>query len=115
MDAGYEDFYQMPTITLIDISGNFTANGSDSYIFDFDVTCTVHNNDARAATVDEVDYTVNIEGITTEEHHLSDTYPDGLFLGGNSDDTLTLPIMLTLDAISGAQLATASSVFFSRR
>ncbi|MCD6337619.1 MAG: LEA type 2 family protein, partial [Candidatus Marinimicrobia bacterium] len=107
VDAGYEDFYDMPTVTLIDISGNFTANGSDSYIFDFDVTCAVHNNDARAATVDEVDYIVNIEGITTEEHHLSDTYPDGLFLEGNSDDTLTLPIMLTLDAISGAQLATA--------
>jgi len=107
VDAGYEDFYNMPTVTLIDIAGNFTANGTDSYIFDFNVTCAVHNNDARRAMVDEVEYTVTIEGISTDLHQFSDTYPDGLSLEGNGDDTLTLPIMLTLDATTGAQLASA--------
>ncbi len=107
VDAGYEDFYAMPTVTLTDIKGNFTSNGSDSYVFDFEVSCAIHNNDVRGATIEDVDYTVNIEGITTDLHHLSDSYPKGLTIEGSGDDTLTLPIMLTLDATAGAQLATA--------
>lgn len=107
VDAGYEDFYEMPGVSLGDISGNFTQNSSDSYIFDFEVACLVQNNDDRAATIDEIEYTVTIEGIQSETHHYSDRYNFPFHLDGNASDSLTLPLLLTLDAESGAQLATA--------
>lgn len=107
VDAGYEDFYEMPSVTLGNISGNFTQNSSDSYIFDFEVACLVQNNDPRAATIDEIEYTVTIEGIPSETHHYSDRYNFPFRIDGNASDSLTLPLLLTLDAESGAQLATA--------
>ncbi len=107
VDAGYEDFYNMPEITVGNISGNFTANGTDSYIFDFEVSCLVENRDSRAVTIDEVEYKVYIEGIPSETHLYSESYSTDLVIEGNGSDSLTLPIMLTLDAISGAQLAAA--------
>ncbi|MCK4813058.1 MAG: LEA type 2 family protein, partial [Candidatus Marinimicrobia bacterium] len=107
VDAGYEDFYAMPEVSVHDISGNFTANGTDSYIFDFEVSCFVQNMDSRNVTIDEVEYLVYIEGIPSETHLYSETYSEALEIDGNGSDSLRLPIMLTLDATSGAQLASA--------
>ncbi|MEA2076482.1 MAG: LEA type 2 family protein [Candidatus Marinimicrobia bacterium] len=107
VDAGYEDFYNMPIVTVGDISGNFTANGADSYIFDFEVSCLVENMDSRGVTIDEVEYIVYIEGIPSETHLYSESYSTALVIAGDGSDSLTLPIMLTLDATSGAQLASA--------
>ncbi|MEA3392471.1 MAG: LEA type 2 family protein, partial [Candidatus Marinimicrobia bacterium] len=107
VDVGYEDFYEMPVVTVGEISGNFTANGTDSYIFDFEVACLVQNMDSRGATIDEVEYMVYIEGIPSETHLYSESYSTALVIAGDGSDSLTLPIMLTLDATSGAQLASA--------
>lgn len=107
VEAGYEDFYIMPSAEVLEMNGNFVQDGSDSYVFTFNVLCAIQNNDPRSATVSEVEYKVNIEGVESELHQLSNAYPNGLTLAGNGNDTLTLPIVLNLDATAGATLATA--------
>jgi LEA14-like dessication related protein len=107
VDAGYEDFYDMPTVTLIDIAGDFTENGQGSYIFDFDVTCLIQNMDTRSVTLDDIEYVVFIEEIKSETHLYSDVYSEPLVVTASGSDTLTLPVELTLNETTGGQLAQA--------
>jgi LEA14-like dessication related protein len=103
--SGYEDYYAMPSATLLNLSGSYNGHEDTSYVFDFEAVCVVQNNDNRSVLANDVSYRVIIEGIPSELENLIDRYPDGLTLEGNGCDTLILPITLILDDERGLQLA----------
>ncbi len=107
IEVGYEEFYEKPNLTLLNITGDFTEDGQGSYIFDFDVTCLIQNMDTRSVTLDDVEYVVFIEGIESETHLYSDVYSEPLVVTASGSDTLTLPVKLTLNETTGGQLAQA--------
>lgn len=107
VDAGFEDFYKQPNIVVDDMEWTYSIEGLTSYKFNIDVNCTVTNMDARSAEIDEVEYTVNIEGVDSETHLYSDSYSNNINIAGNETITLVLPVTLNLDPTSGLSLSTA--------
>ncbi len=106
VEAGFEDFYEQPEVTVDDISGTFSDNGT-TYTFDFDVTNTIENMDPRSVTIDEVEYIVFIEGIESETHLYSDSYSTDVTIAGNGTISLMLPVTLNLNSDEGEALANA--------
>ncbi len=102
VDAGFEDFYEQPEVTVDEISGTFDDNGTD-YTFEFDVTNTVQNMDSRGVTIDEAEYTVYIDGIQSETH----VYSSEISIDGNGTISLTLPVTLNLNESEGEALVSA--------
>jgi len=94
-------------VNVTEISGSMNDDGNNGYVFEFDVTCLLKNNDSRSVTIDEVEYVVYIEGIESEQHNYSDYYSTDLVVAGDGESTVNLPLTLTLDAANGALLATA--------
>ncbi|MFZ5941848.1 MAG: hypothetical protein ACOYXB_14860 [Bacteroidota bacterium] len=106
VEAGYEEFYEQPTVTVDSLSASYVSE-SGSVSFDFDVACTVTNNDPRGVTVDEVEYVVIIEGAESEKQLYSDSYSSSISLAGNGSISLNLPVRLVLDGAEGLDLAAA--------
>jgi len=106
VEAGFEEFYELPDLTVDEITGDYVDNG-DTYTFDLDVTTTVHNNDPRSVVVDEVEYVVTVEGIESETHYYSDSYSTDLSVAGNGTATLNLPLTLNVTESEGETLANA--------
>lgn len=105
VEAGYEDFYSQPQVTLNDISVVYNDNGS--YNFDFDIACTVQNMDSRNVTINEVEYVVNIEGVESNLHLYTDSYTNPLQIAGNGSVDLNLPVTFSLNSSQGEMLAQA--------
>jgi len=107
VDAGFEDFYEQPEITVNSISSTYKINGFTSYTFNLDVACSVHNVDIRAATIDEVEYVVYVEGNKSNTHYYSTTYSENLEMAGDETKDLNLPVTLNLSITNGAALVLA--------
>ncbi len=106
VEAGFDDFYKQPEVTIDDISGDYSNNGT-TYTFDFDVTNTVKNMDSRSVTIDEVEYTVTIEGTESETHLYSSSYSTDISIAGDGTISLNLPVTLNLNSAEGEALASA--------
>lgn len=106
VDAGFEDFYVKPELTVTDITGT-SSNEGDTVIFDFNVECTVENMDTRSVTLDEIEYVVYIEGLASEAHLYSDSYSTEFNLPGESTVTLNLPVTLSMSSAAGVVFAAA--------
>ncbi len=106
VDAGFDDFYDQPEVTVNEISVTYTDNGS-TYTFDFDVTNTVKNMDTRGVTIDEVEYFVIIEGVESETHLYSDSYSTDFTIAGGGTESLNLPVTLNLNETEGVALVSA--------
>jgi hypothetical protein len=107
VDVGYEDFYEQPEVSVTSIAGTYRINGFTSYKLDFNVVCDVHNMDLRTATIDEIEYTVTIEGVKSNKHYYSSTYSSDFIIAGNSIESLTLPVTFTLGLSGGAAMVAA--------
>ncbi len=105
VEAGYEEFYNQPQITIDDISVVYSDNGS--YNFDFDIACTVQNMDSRSVTIDEVEYIVDIEGVESNLHLYSDSYTNPLTIDGDGTVSLNLPVSFSLNSSQGEMMAQA--------
>jgi len=102
VEAGFEDFYEQPEITVNSIDTEYKINGFTSYVFDLDVNCSVHNVDLRGATIDEVEYIVTVEGVKSATHYYSSTYTENLVMAGDETKDLTLPVSLSMNLTNGA-------------
>ena len=100
VDAGFEDFYEQPEVTVDEISGTIEDNGT-TFTFEFDVTNTVQNMDPRGAVIDEVEYTVMIGDLESETH----LYTTEISIDGNGTVSLTLPVTFNLSGLEGEALA----------
>jgi len=109
VDVGYEDFYDQPVVTVNNMSGNYHINGFTSYTITYDVNCTVQNLEARTATVDEIEYTVTIEGTKSGKHYYSNSYVTDFLIGASATENLTLPVSFNLNLSSGAAMVAALS------
>ncbi len=107
VDLGYENFYKQPDVTVTDLTVSSSGDDDAGYVYKFDVTCDVKNNDTRNVSIDEVEYTVTIAGFTSETHLYSDTYSSNLSVDGGATVSLTLPITLNLDAAQKNELENA--------
>lgn len=101
------DLFEQPDVTVNDLEGTFIKDGTSRYIFDFNIDCTVKNNDKRGATVSEIEYTVEIEGVDSETHLYSDSYSESFTLETGGTTSLNLPFTLNLDSETGQKLADA--------
>lgn len=104
VDTGFDDFYKQPEVIVNDISGTYSINGLISYTFDLGVNCIVENKDSRDVIIDEVEYTVNVEGVQSQTHLYSDSYQTDIDIEGGDILSLTLPVSLNLNPIAGAAL-----------
>lgn len=107
VDAGFEDFYDQPDVSGTDLTVSSSGDDTSGYIYNFDVTCDVKNNDTRNVNIDEVEYVVTIAGLTSETHLYSDTYTENLSINGGETISLTLPVTLNLNASQKADLDNA--------
>ncbi len=114
VDVGYEEFFEQPDVTVNDVSGTYTINGTPvptSYTFDLIVNCDVQNMDVHSATIDEVEYVVYLEGIASDtELYLPD--PDiQIEANGQSGDTvnLDLPVEFNTTPTEGALIVAGAS------
>lgn len=107
VDAGFEDFYKQPEVSVNEMSGTYALNGLTSYKFDFDIACTVENMDAREVIIDEIEYVVFVEGVESETHLYSDSYRVNFTIEGNASKELNLPLSMNLGLVEGATLAAA--------
>jgi len=57
VDAGYEDFYKQPDVTVTDLTVSSSGDDASGYTYNFDVTCDVKNNDTKNVSIDEIEYT----------------------------------------------------------
>ena len=106
-DIGYDDFYKQPDVTVTDLTVSSSGDDNSGYVYNFDVTCDVKNNDSRSVSIDEVEYVVTIAGLTSETHLYSDTYTENFSLNGNATASLTLPVTFNLNASQKADLDNA--------
>ncbi len=104
VDAGFDDFYDQPEVTVNSIDADYQINGLTSYTFDLDVNCDVKNVDTREATIDEVEYVVFVEGSESETHYYSDAYDTNLVIDGGATVPLVLPVTLIVGPAEGALL-----------
>jgi LEA14-like dessication related protein len=104
VEVGIDDFYEQPEVTVTAIDG--TYSGLTSFEFEFDVENTVQNMDSRSVIIDEVEYTVTIEGVKSSKHLYSDTYLTNIDIAGNGSVDLTLPVDINLSLADGATLIT---------
>jgi len=102
VEAGFEDFYEKPEITLENINGTYKDNGN-TYTFDFDITTGIQNTDTRGITADKVEYTVTVAGKESEPQ----TYTSEFIISGNGSISLTLPMSMILNSADGETLANA--------
>jgi len=107
VEAGFEDFYEQPEVTVDSISVTYSGTDKTGSAFDFNVACTVENMDPRAVTIDEVEYIVYIEGIQSVTHLYSDSYSSEFSIAGNGTESLNLPVTLNINSEEGATLAQA--------
>jgi len=107
LDVGIEDFYEQPVVEVDDIRGDYTANGTSGFTFEFEVDCFVQNIDSRGVVIDEIEYIVYIEGIPSETHLYSDSYDNDFAIDGKGSKYITLPVTLNLSTAEGAILTTA--------
>jgi len=107
VDVGYEDFYEQPEVTVTDLTVSSSGDDNAGYVYNFDVTCDVKNNDTRSVSIDEVEYVVTIEGFTSDTHLYSDTYTENLFVEGSATVSLSLPVTLNLNASQKTELENA--------
>jgi hypothetical protein len=109
VETGFEDFFYQPDVTVNSMSGSYTINGFTSYTFDFDVNSGVQNMDSRDAVIDEVEYIVFVEGVESETHLYSDTYPTDIIIDGGATIDMILPVTLNVGFANGIALAAAVS------
>jgi len=107
IDVGFEDFYDQPEVTVTAIDGTYKINGFTSYTLNFDVACSIHNLDLREATIDEIEYTVTIEGVKSNKHYYSNTYSTNFVIAGSATKALTLPVTFNIGISAGASLVAA--------
>ncbi len=107
VNVGFEDFFEQPDITVNDMDGTYVINNITSYVFDFDVNCDIENMDTRDAVIDEVEYTVIVEGVKSNTHLYSDTYSTNITIDGGATVDLILPVTLNLGLTDGLALAAA--------
>jgi hypothetical protein len=107
VDVGFDDFFEQPEVTVNDMDGTYVINGLTSYVFNFDVNCDVKNIDTRDAIVDEVEYTVIVEGVESNTHLYSDTYSSSIDIAGGATVDMILPVTLNLGLTDGIALAAA--------
>lgn len=107
VETGFEDFFEQPDITVNDMDGTYVINGITSYVFDFDVNCDIENIDTRDAVIDEVEYTVTVEGVKSNTHLYSDTYSSSIDIAGGATVDMILPVTLNLGLTDGIALAAA--------
>lgn len=113
VEVGYEDYFNQPEVTVNNITGTYSINGfpPTSYTFDLMVDCDVQNMDSHSATIDEVVYTVYLEGVPSEE----ETYiPDPLISideNGGTNDTVTidLPVVFNTTNSEGLTIIAGAS------
>ena len=84
-------------------------SGFTTYILDFDVNCTVSNIDSRGATIDEIEYTVTVEGVKSNKHYYSNSYSENFVIAANDSEDLVLPVTFNLGLSGGAAMVTAVS------
>ncbi len=101
VDAGYEDFYKQPDVTVTDLTVSSSGDDASGYTYNFDVTCDVKNNDTKNVSIDEIEYTVTIAGLTSETQLYSDTYSENFVINGGETVSLTLPV--TFNNITASQ------------
>lgn len=107
VDAGYEDFYKQPDVTVTDLTVSSSGDDTSGYTYNFDVTCDVKNNDTRNVSIDEVEYVVTINGLTSETQLYSDTYTENISVNGGATISLTLPVTFDLTAAQKVDLDNA--------
>lgn len=107
VDAGFEDFYDQPEVTVDDITITSAPEGTSDYTYEFDVACTVQNMDSRDVTIDELEYIVYIEGFPSETHFYSDSYSNDFSIAGGASESLNLPVTLILNSDESDALADA--------
>jgi hypothetical protein len=107
VDVGFDDFFEQPDITVNNMDGTYTINGLTSYTFNFDVNCDIENMDTRDAIIDEVEYTVTVEGVRSSTHLYSDSYITNIEIDGGEIIDMVLPVELNLNPATGATLALA--------
>ncbi len=103
VDAGYDDFYKQPDVTVTDLTVSSSGDDASGYTYNFDVTCDVKNNDTKNVSIDEIEYTVTIAGLTSETQLYSDTYSENFVINGGETVSLTLPV--TFNNITASQKA----------
>jgi len=107
VDVGYEDFYKQPDVTVTDLTVSSSGDDANGYTYNFDVTCDVKNNDTRSVSIDEVEYVVTINGLTSETQLYSNTYTENLNVDGGATISLTLPVTFDLTAAQKVDLENA--------
>lgn len=98
VDVGYEKYFEQPEVTV----NSFTVvklTTVDIFYYDIDLSVDVDvtNMDIHDATIDEVKYTVNIEGFNSEK----ETYTTELSIenNGSAGDTINLIMPLKLKKV----------------
>lgn len=109
IDVGFEEYYNQPEITVVNVAYSYSGGGLTNYTFNLDVNCTVKNVDTRDVEIDEVEYTAIIEGVKSETHLYSSTYESNLIMAAGETINLKLPVTLELGVTSGLALVTALS------
>lgn len=111
VEIGYEEYFAQPEVTVNEVTGTYTINGYTSYTFDLIVDCDVKNMAPYAATIDEVVYTVYLEGVPSEEEiYLPD--PDiAISANGEAGDlvNLNLPVEFNTGVTDGMAIASGAS------
>jgi len=114
VDIGYEDFYTEPEVEISDIEVDFTLINLTTYQFDFTVTLSVVNENPYAITVDEMNYTVDIEGIVSDPGRYTDLNSSPFYIEADQSGSLQIPIVFTLALADGLALINAlSDVIFA--
>ena len=107
VEVGFEEFFNQPDITVIDMEGEYSTGGfpiPTSYTIDLDVNTTVENMDTHNVIIDEVEYVVYVEGVSSGTHYYSSAYTTNLSISGGETISRTLPVTLILKATQGLQL-----------
>ncbi len=117
VEVGYEEFFEQPEVTVNNVSGTYTINGSpipSSYTFDLMVNCTVQNMDVHSALINNVEYIVTLEGVESNEEiylfnpALDIEGYDGA-PGGADSVVLDLPVVFDTTPTEGATIVAGAS------
>ncbi len=107
VDFNIEEFYEQPEVSINDISVTYSMNPLTGYTFNLEVDCTIENPNELSVVVDEVEYTVTVEGVKSDTHLYSDTYDTDINLAGESTISLVLPVNMSVGLAEGAALGLA--------
>ncbi|MCK4797707.1 MAG: hypothetical protein KAT05_10010 [Spirochaetes bacterium] len=106
VDVGYEEYFAQPEVEVNSFTVTSVTPGLFTTDIDLSVDITVTNMDTHDATIDEVEYIVNIEGVKSDEEIYNTTFNIAAanLIGDDDEEDLTMT-NISLHDVSNITLA----------